>query len=358
MAESEQKEPGINQHPTQENELRRYLLGDLKLEERLAVEERLFLDEEYLQLLKGVEEELLDEYAYDELTAGERKQLETHFLLEQGRHGDLMLAQALRRYVTSEAQPAQPLPVPSGNEVSGAAMARAAGWRSYLFGRRPVLGYSFAALLLLLLGGLIWLAAVSVFRQDRTPPEQVKEEQVPQRQEPGERRPEQANGNAPSEGGQSNREQRATLPSPVVEEPPTQEQAAPQPRQARGPSSQGTPKPGRTLALLLPAGGIVREDGETNNLKIASDIGFVVLQLALVEREDYKNYRASLLRGARTIYARAGLKMAVVGDVRVILLKVPARLLRPQSYEVKLSGLAPDGRMQEIASYAFRIGER
>lgn len=348
----------MNQHSTQENELRRYLLGDLKLEERLTVEERLFLDEEYLQLLKAVEENLLDEYAYHELTAGERKKLETHFLPEPGRHGDLKLAQALRRYVTSEAQPAGPQPVPPGNEVSGAAMARDAGWLSYLFGRRPILGYSFAALLLLLLGGLIWLAAVSVLKPGRTPAEQVQEEQVPPRQEPGERRPEQANGNAPGEGGQSNREQRATLPAPVVEEAPAQEREAPQPHQARGPSPQDTPEPGRTLALLLPPGGVVREDGETNNLNIASDVGIVVLQLALVEREDYRSYRASLLSGARTIYARAGLKLAAVGDVKVVPLKVPARLLRRQSYEVKLSGLALDGRVQEIASYSFRIGKR
>jgi anti-sigma factor RsiW len=350
----------MKHYSTQENELRRYLLGDLTLEERLAVEERLFLDVEYLQLLRAAEDELLDEYVYDELAAGERERLETHFLPEPGRPSDLRFAKALRRYVSSEAEPVgRPSDVPADSEVADPTPARDVTWLSYLFRRRPVLVFSFAGLLLILFGGLIWFATESVLRRGATPTDQARE-QSPQPPESAERQPEpsgntRTNVNAPGEGRQSHEGQ---SPTPVEEGRRTQEQAGRRPRQTPGPSPQDAPGLGRTLALLLPPGSVVREDGETNNLNIAADISVVILQLALVERDDYRSYHVSLLSGKQTVYTQAGLKSAVVGGVKVVPLKVPARLLRRQSYQVRLSGLTPEGRVQEIASYSFRVSEK
>jgi anti-sigma factor RsiW len=90
----------MKQHSAQEDELRRYLLDDLTPGERLEVEERLFLDEEYLRMLRATEDELLDEYVYDEMTADERGKVETRFL--PGWREDLRLARALKRYASSE----------------------------------------------------------------------------------------------------------------------------------------------------------------------------------------------------------------------------------------------------------------
>ena len=93
----------MKQQLEEEAKLRRYLLGELAPEERVAVEARLFLDDEYLSQLGDVEDELVDNYAHDELAPGEREKLAASNLLsEPERREDLLLAQDLRRYISRE----------------------------------------------------------------------------------------------------------------------------------------------------------------------------------------------------------------------------------------------------------------
>src|SRR5689334_10519370 len=93
-------------YQTEEAELRRYLLGELTLEERVLVEERLFLDSEYMQLAEALKDELVDEYANRDLTPAERQQFESHFLARPAHRDDLKIAEALKRYIASETEPA------------------------------------------------------------------------------------------------------------------------------------------------------------------------------------------------------------------------------------------------------------
>ena len=70
----------MKQDPEQESQLRRYLLGELRLEEQVLIEQRLFLDRDYAELAQGVEDDLIDDYVHDDLTPVERQEFETHFL--------------------------------------------------------------------------------------------------------------------------------------------------------------------------------------------------------------------------------------------------------------------------------------
>lgn len=344
----------MKQHSGDEIDLRRYLLGDLTLEERVAIEERLFLDGDYLQLLKATEDELLDEYVYNELTADERNQLELHFLPEPGRLEELKFAKAFKNYVSSEVAPVRPIPVSSSSDARSTMPAHNVSFLHSLFGRRPVVGFSFA-LVLILVVGLIWFATDSVRKRESPQAQKTGPQQTEVAVQPGTTERTLTNENTSGEGSQLTEARGNTPPVSGKSEIHVAERGERRPRRMRGTSSGGVRQPGRTLMLLLAPGSVIREDGETNNLDIPSDVDVVILQLALVERDDYRNYHALLRADKQTIRSRTVSKTTVMKGIKVVSLEVPARLLRQQNYQVKLRGRTPAGRVQEIASYFFKV---
>src|SRR5437588_10554848 len=93
-----------------ERQLKAYLLGELAEEEQQRLEEQLLFDDERVEWLLIVEEELIDGYLRDQLSAAERARFETYFLSTPARHQKLLAAKALRRYVamTTPSPVAQP----------------------------------------------------------------------------------------------------------------------------------------------------------------------------------------------------------------------------------------------------------
>jgi CHAT domain-containing protein len=80
-----------------QNQLRRYLLGQLAGADEEAVETRLLTDADYAEWLDVVVDELIDQYACGEVSAEERAQLERHFLRSPERRAKLRFALALKR---------------------------------------------------------------------------------------------------------------------------------------------------------------------------------------------------------------------------------------------------------------------
>src|SRR3954471_13249648 len=85
------------------SELRRYLLGDLSQAEHLQVEERLFLESDYFQLLQSAEDDLIDEYVYGDLSADEQERFRQRFLSDPERGKDIRFAAALKKYILANA---------------------------------------------------------------------------------------------------------------------------------------------------------------------------------------------------------------------------------------------------------------
>ncbi len=79
--------------------LRHYLLGEMAPDEELVLEERLLVDNDYMELLEVVEDELIDDYARGGLTDAERASFETRFLCSDERRKKVRLARALDHYV-------------------------------------------------------------------------------------------------------------------------------------------------------------------------------------------------------------------------------------------------------------------
>src|ERR1043165_7434111 len=92
----------MKQDPEQESQLRRYLLGELRLEEEVLIGQRLFLDRNYAEWAQSVEDDLIDDYMHDDLTPVERQEFETHFLETPEHREDLRIAQAFQGHLDSE----------------------------------------------------------------------------------------------------------------------------------------------------------------------------------------------------------------------------------------------------------------
>jgi len=81
---------------------RRFWLGQLSAEEQGRVEELAFGDPESFALLEAVEDDLIDEFVYNDLSAEETKRFQEYFLTQPGRREDLRIADALRQHLDLE----------------------------------------------------------------------------------------------------------------------------------------------------------------------------------------------------------------------------------------------------------------
>jgi tetratricopeptide (TPR) repeat protein len=85
---------------TREDELqiRRFLLGQLREEERERFEERILDDQALLDHLSIVEEELIDDYLFGTLAGGEEEDFEQRFLTTPKRREKLVVARRLKQF--------------------------------------------------------------------------------------------------------------------------------------------------------------------------------------------------------------------------------------------------------------------
>jgi anti-sigma-K factor RskA len=84
-----------------------YLLGQLPEDKQERLEEQLFTDDEYFERLIATEDELIDDYLLDRLSAGERKQFERTFLTNPFLRKRVALAKALLDYIDSSVASAE-----------------------------------------------------------------------------------------------------------------------------------------------------------------------------------------------------------------------------------------------------------
>jgi hypothetical protein len=346
----------MKQHPGDEAEIRRYLLGELTQEERVTVEARLFLDDDYSSQLEAVEDEMVDEYAYDELPAGEREKFETHFLTRPGRGVDLKVAQALKRFISSEAASDSP-PTTAPEAVPPPAEGPFARLAS-LFSHRPVFGFSLAAAALIVLSIITWLVVVSL--RGRNPDRQLQAQQpTPQRTEPNEQRGPESNppnDNGTSNGGPETAERERGGRGNTER---TGRQGTGQTAREAGRHDDSRPParqpPTQVATVLLLPGGAVRGKGRARSVPLSPNVKTVVLKLPLPDGDEYLSYRATLGTGGRP-RAWANLKPEVYEEFgRVVSVPVPAGLLRRQSYRMELSGVTGTGEIRHLTSYTFQV---
>jgi hypothetical protein len=111
----------MNQKITQEEIIRKYLLGTLSEPELSEIEQELFFNEELSRTADLIEDEIIEQYLDQELDAHDRKAVETHFLRPPAHRHKLDFARLLRHRFespvssNSSAAPEPPVPPPAGN---------------------------------------------------------------------------------------------------------------------------------------------------------------------------------------------------------------------------------------------------
>jgi anti-sigma-K factor RskA len=132
-------------------EIKQYLLGLASPEVQRALEERLLTEESFLEELSFAEEELIDDYAAGDLSAGESARFEQHFLSTDERQRKLRFSRALTRYSSEKAGT-------KSDEPSTAGRTRAERLRAFWRGQPAWLSAAAALAVVAVLAGAWWFS--------------------------------------------------------------------------------------------------------------------------------------------------------------------------------------------------------
>jgi len=148
-----------------------YLLGQARPEDASSLEERLVTESEFYNEILIAEDELIDQYFSGELSEAERESFENYFLLMPERQSKVRFGRAFNKYVST----VEPLPDEDPLSEDASEGTRDVPkpppkepFYSFLPFGNPILSYSLAAALILIVFTGSWLA-VKNWRQTGSP---------------------------------------------------------------------------------------------------------------------------------------------------------------------------------------------
>jgi len=286
---------------------KQYLLGELDPEEQRRVEERLLTDDAYFEELLMAEDELTDEYLGGALSAHEQERFERHFLATPERHQKLRFARVLRKYIDGGRAAADSATTPVAAPPSSS-------WKrwlpSFLRTQRPAVVFSLAITLLISMLCGFWIIIQT--RRARNQPLRAQS-------------------------------QRAAVEGELAE--------------LNSPQNQN-PEIVSPFFVVSLTPGLARGSGEITKVAVPAAASLVQFRLD-TPSDEYRSYWAVLQKDDDTeIFTIKDLTAEGAGSSKIVALKVPARLLTRGDYSLRLSGLPPDGKSEEIGKYLFRVLNR
>lgn len=292
---------------------RKFLLGDIPGDEREQIQELAFEDPDAFSLIQAAQEDLLDDFINDELTAEEKERFQNYFLAQPGRRQDLSIAQALHQYWARDEPRAENV---IDNDPSK--LRR----KFSLFDWFRLEPARLAWVLLIVVAATV-IPILILTRQGDDPSTYVY--------------------------------QPPPSPSPVPSvSPAVTPQATPS-----ATFNAGTPSPSPrqplqpSYAVLLVPGGPVRSEGE--GTKVAPVSGRIKFELPLIDQTPYRSYRAELQHDERTIKTWTNLHPRELQAGRGFEIVVAGGLLtEQQSYKFILTAVAA-GKSQIVHTYYFTV---
>jgi len=312
----------MSQDLEEENKLRQYLLGELSHEEQVLIEQRLFLESPYAQLAQAIEDDLVDDYLHNDLTAGERKGFESHFLNQTERRGDLKIAQSLKRYLASEA---------FAHPVTKQVVAAPGG----ILNRRAI-WFALAAAVLIVVSIVTRIA----IRSTKSPDDRSFEAHVPQP--------------TPTEVSRQQPEPSPVKPNNNQRNEVVERRNSTDGSDRKSPNQQQPDPTSVVTATILPnlTG---RGEGKSNEVTVPRTAKGVLLQIPVITIKNYDRYRFELLSAGRPIKVQ-NLNVSIDEKLsRIVSVRVPTKRFTQQRYEIRLYGLTPAGVPGESTTYIFTI---
>lgn len=296
----------MSQQPDEQGLIRGYLLGELDEAGQERLEVLLLTDEAYVERVALAQDELVDEYVFGTLSEYDREQFEKNYLTAPERHQKLRIARALDKYLAAHAVTALARP-------EDAPRMWKARLLQFLNAYKLKLASALTVVVLVALGYGLWVFINNRWLEARlaAPPEQIVavERELARLNEP--------------EGDAF---------------PP------------------GRPLPNDAAVLSLKPFRL-RDAGELRRVTIEGEAHILQLRLVLAA-DDYPNYRALVKTEDGKQFTVDGLHSRPVGDDKVVVLRLPAGILRTGDNEVRLFGLTPATQTREVGLYPFQVINR
>ena len=325
----------------EENQTRRYLLGELDAAEEILVEDAAFADADALAFVQSIENDLIDEYARGELAAAERGNFERKFLTSEERRRRIEYARTFLRLEEKNA-------AVNRAEIAAPESARKSFWQTLFgFSLKPQMAFAALALLVLCGGALLFFNL------------RGRENEIA----------EQKNANVLPPSPAANQSTNDSIVAPTVAPiaaPPIENSRAPDKSNQNNspnvsppaPKASPTPPtkieaPAPTFAALVFPAGMTRDGGgggKTLQLKLAANVKTARLVFNLENGDEFKNYQIEIKSKSG-----AGVSPASVSrSGRAVVVNVPAAKLAAGNYEAVLRGIDRD-RTETIGYYDFVI---
>jgi len=283
-----------------DEQLTRYLLGELPEEESAALEEEYFADDACFERLLALDDELVDDYVRGALPPSRRAQLERR-LRETGQWGRVQFARAVSQRLGADSQTQR--------------VARTRGVIPLIRRRAEIFVGALAAALLLFAGVAGWFSS----RNAGLRGELARAEEL---QRSLERRAEQL---------------QRSLNAARAEKEVAVQQA----------------KPSKAARFLLI--GTVRGSGSANRVLLTPETESVVLQVP-GEEIPYPIYRGTVRRAGGESLLQARLQsLSSLKEGTTLALEVPSRLLTPGLYVLAVEGRPQRGRWEGVRDYRFEV---
>jgi len=292
----------LNQETEQIETIRQYLLGRLPEEELEVVDKRLVTDPAFYEELLMVEDELIDDYIAQDLSSEERQSFENHFLMTPERQKKLRFSRAFFNRMK----------VPAVIEVEE--------------------------------------SVPSTAKEDtedvpHPPPEQISQE-APVRE---------AVSPLPAPNSRWY-ERYFRIQSPIIAYSAIAAALLIVAAVSWVVLRNRTPQlSGPVYAVTITAGATRGPGDDRNRFSIPPGIGTVELKAEL-RQSDHAKYNAAVLdANGSELWRQTDLQARNEVGARVVVVPVPARLLLPGDYSLKLTGVTPDGNLEDLQSYRFHV---
>lgn len=303
-----------------------YLLGDLPEAEAERFDELSFTDDEFAGALDAAEKDLVDAYVRGELAGETLEKFESRYLASPLRRKKVEFAGAFQTFAARSV-------------VENSKPEESPGSFFSVFNKNFLkLGFAFAALLLLILGGL-WI----IDNRRNQPTDETAARNTPKKSE--ENRAENIESTREIAANENN-----SSPQKAEKEDANKNAVASQ-------NAQKPPltPPKITVASFVLAPSLRGGGGQISDFSISKEIVSVAVRLRL-EPNDYSSYRVALAdeSGSKTLWSSGVLRAAGKGESQSLNVQFPARLLKSQIYSLVVSG-AKDGEAEVFGNYTFRV---
>ena len=325
----------IDQSPN-ERLLFRYLLGQASEEERAQIEEQFIEHDERFNELLLVEDELRCAYAQGALSPADREQFEKRFLIfPDERHRVALAGSMIAELFSRSAKQA--------SETVPARPKERSNWKAFLALfrlRTPTFGLASVAMAMLVVLVCGWLMFRATKLQDQVTDLQAKitakEQEIERRSAEQRSRAEKLTAELEDE-----RNSRTLLEQELAQ-------------QRSSGADKEEVRPSIFSAFLLP--GLTRGEGETKKLTIPGNTTDLRILLNLGDKRGFRGYQATLINAeGEQVWSRRSLRASEVRGGHFIVLRIPARVLAEDDYEIELTGLSDTGQLDRIGNYHFTL---